>query len=260
MTQLVFDDNIAAQLEQLYATADVLRRRALVRAALAARPGEDVLDVGCGPGFYAAEIRDDVGASGSVVGIDASESMLAISSHRCEAHDNVEFKHGLATALPVPDASFDAALSVQVLEYVADVARALAEIHRSLRSGGRVVIWDVDWSTVSWHTEDESRMRRVLDAWDEHLADPALPRRLSALLLSAGFDNVAMHAHPFATNALDSQTYGGALVPLLKDFVIGRNGIDSDEAAAWESEQRALNDQGRFFFSCTQFCFIGEKR
>ncbi|MGH8978163.1 MAG: methyltransferase domain-containing protein, partial [Acidimicrobiia bacterium] len=144
MTQVVFDDNIAAQLEQLYATADVLRRRALVRDALAARPGEDILDVGCGPGFYAAEIREQIGATGSIVGIDASESMLAIATHRCEAHDNVRFEQGVATSLPVDDASFDAALSVQVLEYVEDVATALAEIHRALRPSGRVVIWDVD--------------------------------------------------------------------------------------------------------------------
>lgn len=258
MTQVVFDDNIAAQLEQLYMTADVLRRRALVRDALAARPGEDVLDVGCGPGFYAAEIRDQVGATGSILGIDASEAMLAIAAHRCEAHDNVRFEKALATALPVEDTSFDAVLSVQVLEYVEDVATALAEIYRALRPGGRVVIWDVDWSTVSWYTEAEERMRSVLDAWDEHLSDPALPRRLSALLRSAGFADMNMHPHAFATNALDPQTYGGALVPLLRDFVIGRN-ISTEEVEAWEAELHALDDQGRFFFSCTQFCFTAKK-
>jgi ubiquinone/menaquinone biosynthesis C-methylase UbiE len=255
----VFDENIAAQLEQLYTTADVLRRRALVRDALEASAGEDVLDVGCGPGFYAAEIRDQVGETGSVLGIDASEAMLAIATHHCEAHDNVRFEKGLATSLPVDDASFDAALSVQVLEYVEDVATALAEIYRALRPRGRVVIWDVDWSTVSWCTDDEARMRNVLDAWDEHLTHPALPRRLSALLRSAGFDDVTMHPHPFATNALDPQTYGGALVPLLRDFVMSRNRISSEEGDAWEAEQHTIDDQGRFFFSCTQFCFTASK-
>ena len=63
---------------------------------------------------------------------------------------------------PVPDASFDAALSVQVLEYVAEVDAALAELRRALRPGGRLVIWDIDWSTVSWHSADPVRMRRVL--------------------------------------------------------------------------------------------------
>jgi SAM-dependent methyltransferase len=48
--------------------------------------------------------------------------------------------------------SFDRALSVQVLEYVSDPAAALADLHRALRPGGRLVVWDVDWSTVSWHS------------------------------------------------------------------------------------------------------------
>ena len=55
--------------------------------------------------------------------------------------------------------SFDAALSVQVLEYVDDIAAALGEIHRALRPGGRVVLWDVDWATLSLQTADEARMR-----------------------------------------------------------------------------------------------------
>jgi SAM-dependent methyltransferase len=72
MSQLVFDDDLAHQLETLYRTGDVLRRRRLVGAALGAAPGERVLDVGCGPGFYVAELCEQVGATGAVVGVDAS--------------------------------------------------------------------------------------------------------------------------------------------------------------------------------------------
>jgi arsenite methyltransferase len=52
MSQLVFDEDIAKQMETLYRTRDVRRRRALVSEALAVRAGERILDVGCGPGFY----------------------------------------------------------------------------------------------------------------------------------------------------------------------------------------------------------------
>jgi arsenite methyltransferase len=54
MSQLVFDEKLVAQLEELYATRDVLRRRRLIREALDVRAGERILDVGCGPGFYVA--------------------------------------------------------------------------------------------------------------------------------------------------------------------------------------------------------------
>ena len=53
MSQLSFDESLLPKLEALYRTRDVLRRRQLVRDALAVKAGDHVLDVGCGPGFYA---------------------------------------------------------------------------------------------------------------------------------------------------------------------------------------------------------------
>src|SRR4030081_3233158 len=164
---------MASQLEVLYNRRDVVRRRHLVREAVAVQPGEHVLDVGCGPGFYVKQLLDQVGGGGSVTGVDVSRAMLAVAAKRVDGHDNVAFYEAEATQLPVPDHAFDAAVSVQVLEYVPDVAAALAEIHRVLRPGGRIVIWDVDWATVSWHTADRARMQRMLDAWDHHVAHPS---------------------------------------------------------------------------------------
>ena len=77
----------------------------------------------------------------------AARQMLEIAARRCAGRDNATFAEGDATALPVADADFDAALSVQVFEYVPDIAAALGELHRALRPGGRVLIWDVDWAT-----------------------------------------------------------------------------------------------------------------
>lgn len=71
MGALVFDDDLAEQLESVYRTRDILRRR-LVRRALAASPDERILDVGCGRGFYVAELLEEVGDTGSVVGVDSS--------------------------------------------------------------------------------------------------------------------------------------------------------------------------------------------
>jgi arsenite methyltransferase len=255
MTMLAFDEKTAAQLESLYRSRDVLRRRQLVRAALRAQPGERILDIGCGPGFYEAELREEVGPQGSVVGLDRSCQMLAVATGRCEGHGNVVFREGDATCLPVDDWSCDAALAVQVLEYVPNVDEALSEMRRVLKPGGRLVVWDVDWTTLSWHSKDPARMERVLRAWDAHLAHPALPRTLAARLRSAGFENIGVEGHTFATIHPTPDTYIGAVLPLMQQFVAARPEIGEEQANAWALEQRRLAERGEFFFACIQFCF-----
>ena len=83
LSQLQFDADAAKRIEALYMIRDATRRRALVRKALAAAPGERILDVGCGPGFYCAELAAEVGPSGSVVGVDSSKAMLELAGRRC---------------------------------------------------------------------------------------------------------------------------------------------------------------------------------
>jgi ubiquinone/menaquinone biosynthesis C-methylase UbiE len=252
MSQLAFDESRARQLETLYRTRDVRRRRALVRDALGVRAGERVLDVGCGPGFV-EELLIDVGPDGAVVGVDASPQMLAAAAHRCARHGNVDFREGDAAALPVEQAGFNAALCVQVLEYVADPTAALTQMHRALRPGGRLVVWDIDWGTLSWHSEDPERMERVLRAWDAHLTHPSLPRTLGARLRAAGFSQVGAEGHVFATTALDPEAFGtGVVLKLVEEYVAGRPEIGPGEARAWAAE---LGAREKLFFACTQFCF-----
>ncbi len=259
MTQISFDAATAKALERAYHKRDMLRRRRHVRDALAAAAGERILDIGCGPGFYVRELLDVVGPTGSIVGVDASPDMLGLARQRCEGHGNVTFRDGNATALPVDDGEFDAALCVQVMEYVPDPSGALAEMHRALRPGGRALIWDVDWGTVWWHTADPDRMRRVLSAWDEHLVHPSLPRRLGAYLRAAGFVDVAVAGHSFATVDYDGESFAVLMLGMAADFVPGRGGVTGDEAAAWMAEQRDLAGRGEFFFEGTQFCFTARK-
>jgi ubiquinone/menaquinone biosynthesis C-methylase UbiE len=78
-----------------------------------------------------------VGAEGRVRGVDLSDDMLAMAAKRCAGQPWVSFEQGDATQLPFDDDSFDAAVSTQVYEYVADIPAALAELYRVPRSGGR---------------------------------------------------------------------------------------------------------------------------
>ena len=236
----------------------MLRRRRLVREALAAAPGERVLDVGCGPGFYVAELLEQVGPTGSVTGVDASPQTLALARRRTQGHDNVELHLGDATALPVGDAGFDAALSVQVLEYVADLDAALAELHRALRPGGRLVIWDVDWSTVSWHAADADRMRRVLAAWDGHLADPCLPGPWRRGCGRPGSPTSAPRVTPSPPPSSPRRLRRRHPAPC--------PGLRRRPRRRHRRRGRQLGrrparpgERGEFFFACVQFCFTATR-
>jgi arsenite methyltransferase len=259
MAQLVFDTATATRIEAAYFAGDAVRRRRIVREALRTAPGDRVADVGCGPGFYCAELAGEVGPSGSVAGIDSSPAMLCLAGRRCSGYGQVELHQAAATSLPLGDHSADAAISVQVLEYVADVRAALHELHRVLRPGGRIVVWDIDWATVSLHSQDEPRMRRVLQAWDGHLAHRSLPRTLVPQLRAAGFADVAAAAYAFATTEFDPDSYGFVLVPIIEAFVAGRDGISPEAAHQWAAEQRRLGERGEFYFSSPQFCFTARK-
>ena len=253
--QIDFDERIAAQLEVVYRTRDIKRRRALAQEALGPQPGDEVLDVGCGPGFYVVDILDVVGANGSVTGVDASAAMLAIAGRKAGDRPNVRLLEGEATRLPVGDASVDRAISVQVFEYLSDVDAALAELMRVVRPGGRIVVWDIDWSTLSWHSSDAERMARMVAAWDRHLADPVLPRTLLASLHRAGFTDARRQAHAFTAESMDSEAFGGYMPALIRQYLGDLDDIDQAEADAWLADLEALDASSAYSFAVLQFCF-----
>jgi SAM-dependent methyltransferase len=108
-------------------------------------PGEKVVDVGSGAGFDSFIAAGQVGLAGQVVGIDMTPEMLAKSRQTGEALGlaHVEFRHGLAEALPVQDRWADVVISNGVINLCADKKAVFAEILRVLRPGGRLQFADI---------------------------------------------------------------------------------------------------------------------
>ena len=259
MSGIAFDEKTSRTIEAVYLTPDVVAQRARVLQALQLAPGEDVLDIGSGPGLLAHEMAAAVGPEGRVCGIDRSGAMVAMARRRCADRPWAEFGSAEATDLPYPDNSFDAAVSTQVYEYVPDIPAALRELHRVLRPGGRAVILDTDYGSLVIHTGDPARMARVLAAWDKHFVHADLPRKLSRLLREAGFVVRDRFAIPMFNPEFQDNTYGKGMLAMMASFAVGRGAVSQSEADAWFAEFSELGQKGEFFFSLNRYLFVAEK-
>ncbi len=108
------------------------------------QPGEAVLDLACGTGFVSRGAAVRVGPAGRVVGVDLNAAMLAVA-RRFEPDGGapIEWHEASAGDLPLPDASFDAVVCQQGMQFFPDLTRALDEVVRVSRDGTRVVatVW-----------------------------------------------------------------------------------------------------------------------
>lgn len=256
---LAFDAETARGIEALYRSPDAIRRRSRALELLVPRTGERILDVGCGPGFLATALGDAVGPTGKVCGIDTSAPMLELARRRCAEQPWVELRAGDAGKPELGAASFDACLSVQVHEYVRDVAGSLQALASALRPGGRLLLVATDWDSIVWAAGDPARMARVLSAFEEHLAHQGLPRRLAPLLRAAGFALRRCEVLVQHNLALDPNTYVYGLMELIRRFVAGRRGVTREEADAWAADLLDLEKRGASFFSLNQYFFLAEK-
>jgi len=258
-TGLSFDPALSSKLEAQYTRPAMVLRRAKALELAHPNLGEDVLDIGCGPGFLTADLGAGVGEGGSVSGIDQSESMLELATRRCEHQSGIRIEAGDAVDLGGEDERFDLVVSTQVLEYVADVDRALSEIARVLRPGGRALLLATDWRSVAWHSNDDARMNRILAAWEEHLAHPALPRTLRKRLADVELRVSRLERYSILEDGTDQTGFSTMLIGTLRGFAPGRLGITEEEANAWADDQESLRANGGFYFSIGQYFFSVER-
>jgi ubiquinone/menaquinone biosynthesis C-methylase UbiE len=153
----VYDESLPA-----HVTAHYLAKRTRFVLELCPPPAR-LLDVGCGTGALAAELA----AGGyEATGLDPSEGMLRVLGERAP---RVSAIRASATAMPFDDGEFDLSVSVATMHHIADpdsVRRALAEMVRVVRPGGKVIVWDHNPRNPYW----PYLMKRVpQDRGDERL-------------------------------------------------------------------------------------------
>lgn len=151
------------------------------------RPGETVLDLGCGGGLDVFLAAKAVGPEGRAIGVDMTEDMLARARENAATggYDNVEFHLAEIERMPLPDASVDCVISNCVLNLCPDKPAAFAEIFRVLKPGGRLAVSDIALKAPL--PED---LKASLDAFVGCIAGAIPFAAYAEGLKGAGFDNI----------------------------------------------------------------------
>ncbi|GAA1956216.1 methyltransferase domain-containing protein [Kitasatospora viridis] len=178
----------AGYLDRLAATDPGRTYKELALAALDVRPGQLVLDLGCGPGTDLPAFAAAAGPDGRVIGVDDDPRMVRLAHERTAALPTVEVLRADVHALPLPDGCADRAHTDRLLQHVADVPGVLAQARRVLRPGGRLVAAEPDWDTLALDHPD----LEIARGYTRHIADrivrnSVVGRQLPRLAARQGF-------------------------------------------------------------------------
>jgi ubiquinone/menaquinone biosynthesis C-methylase UbiE len=179
---------------------------ALLRRA-GIRPGMACLEVGCGGGDLAFDIARLVGPSGRVVGTDIDEKKLELAAQEAQTQqlNNVEFRLSDITATE-PERGFDLVHARFVLTHLPNPAQALGRMRGALRSGGVLVLEDIDFRGYFCHPENAAFSRYVAlytETVRRRGGDANIGPRLPGLLVESGLEDVHLNVVQLAGTAGD---------------------------------------------------------
>jgi SAM-dependent methyltransferase len=234
--------------------------KVFTHSLLQLRAGERILDVGCGCGDDLRELASLVTPNGCAVGIDSSQAMIDEARQRnvgCELP--LQFVRGDAGHLRWHADYFDACRADRVFQHLPDPERALNEMLRVLKPGGRVLIVDRDWGMVAVDASDVETTRVILNRACAGIRNGWMGRRLGGLFKKAGVINAEVDTKSISVNSLAA---ADTLLDLrvVRDHAIAEKLISPDVAARWLDDLLDRDAASRFFATVTLYIACGRKK
>jgi SAM-dependent methyltransferase len=240
---------------------DQVAARAAYLELVGVSAGTRVLEVGCGSGAVARDVARRVGQTGRVVALDPSPAFLRVAAELVEREglaDIVELRLGDARDLPVDDREFDVVLAVTTLAHVREGERAIPELTRVARPGGRVGIFDLDGDGVILAHPDRELTRRIITAAaDQLIVDGWLSRRLPGLLARAGLESIGVRA--FTPVERDPNGFAARMAERRAAAALEAGAITSEEQRRWLAALREEREAGRFLGGQTHLFVWGTR-
>jgi len=223
--------------------------------------GNRVLDVGCGTGDDVRRMAGIVGTFGRAVGIDLSDAMIEQARQRAEGTDlPVEFVNGSTYDLPFPDDSFDACRCERVLQHLDEPLRAVLEMARVVRPGGRVLLIDTDFGAEMVDTsfpEIHERMRATQQVRRRtEPGDGWRGRQLWGLAHEAGLIDVVVEGRVPVLTTFEAAA-AIARIDAWADQAAEQGSISRRETDAWLDDLKQRDATSRFFAAAPIFLVVG---
>lgn len=219
-----FEKN-AEELERLKLQATIaLKQEQEIWKQSGLKPGMEVLDLACGPGFTACELAKAVGADGSVLGVDINKELIttAHQAKESEGVENVSFQLGNLYELDLPENSFDFVYARFVFQHLEKPELALSNVRKILKPGGVLCILDIDDNWTSFSPESEAFVKFIRKAGAGQKrkgGNRLIGSQLYGLLTKAGFQNVSTRIHPITSEEIGLRYFLGVAVMFRVEFL-----------------------------------------
>jgi ubiquinone/menaquinone biosynthesis C-methylase UbiE len=229
--------------------------------AMAIDSAQCVLDLGCGTGVVARTIARRPPFAGRVVGVDRSPHLVAAASRLAGEEgisERVAFRTGDSHTLELRDMEFDAVVAHTLFSHLEDPRSVLTEIVRVLQPGGKVGIFDGDYASMTFASDDPA----VGKATDEMIinaivTNPRVMRQMPQLLQEAGLGLTAAFAYIVADIGR-ADFWDGSVKSLIR-LLPKAGAMTESQAEAWAAAMLARSEQGTFFGASNYYGFVATK-